>query len=359
LESIDGGPVTGSSTSTVETRYRINAGGWGQDSYETASVSYPLSDAEAETDASDPARSTESILEEYRDRAEQAERLKATIANPDTDPGMIDYFQDLLDDENNILDDLTTEALAAGIPQSELNQIDAEAAADPGGSGPTSAVTATVTMEIIDEIFVVNRNGNSPDDPEQLGHIDLVIPGRGVIGYYGYTDANAPRPGGVLRRFRNLVGILNSTADEWISGPAARPDYVTSHGNGFASDVSQIVSINVTADQLLKLQAAVDKINSSPGEFNILTNNCTSTADKILRSAGVLPANSVVQRVPKGLMDALIDLGGESFGGSTLVHPVDKDGDGKVTPGIVIYNEITRRFDVRAIFPNVMPVSGD
>ena len=30
LESIDGGPVTGSSTSTVETRYRINAGGWGQ-----------------------------------------------------------------------------------------------------------------------------------------------------------------------------------------------------------------------------------------------------------------------------------------------------------------------------------------
>ena len=114
LESIDGGPVTGSSTSTVETRYRINAGGWGQDSYETASVSYPLSDAEAETDASDPARSTESILEEYRDRSEQVARLKAMIANPDTDPGMIDYYQDLLDDENNILADLTTEATDAG-----------------------------------------------------------------------------------------------------------------------------------------------------------------------------------------------------------------------------------------------------
>jgi len=127
LESIDGGPVTGSSTSTVETRYRINAGGWGQDSYETASLSYPLSDAEAETDASEPARSTESILEEYRARSEQAARLKATIADPDTDPAMIDYFQDLLDDENNILADLTTEATAAGIPQSELNQIDAEA----------------------------------------------------------------------------------------------------------------------------------------------------------------------------------------------------------------------------------------
>ena len=52
------------------------------------------------------------------------------IANPDTDPGMVDYYQDLLDDENNILADLTTEATAAGIPQSDLDQIDAEAEAN-------------------------------------------------------------------------------------------------------------------------------------------------------------------------------------------------------------------------------------
>ncbi len=73
-----------------------------------------------------PARSSESILEEYRDRSEQVARLQDALAN-ETNPDVRDYYQLQIDTHNNILTTLTTEALAAGITQAELNQTTTQA----------------------------------------------------------------------------------------------------------------------------------------------------------------------------------------------------------------------------------------
>jgi hypothetical protein len=73
-----------------------------------------------------PARSSESILEEYRDRSEQVARLQDALAS-ETNPDVRDYYQLQIDTHNNILTTLTTEALAAGITQAELNQTTTQA----------------------------------------------------------------------------------------------------------------------------------------------------------------------------------------------------------------------------------------
>ena len=125
--SIDGEAPTGSITTTHAENYE-GYGPMAVSFVDTTTTGLPA------PDDNDPARSPESILTEYRDRAEQVARLKATIADPDTDPGMRDYYQDLLDEQNNSLSELTTEALDAGIPQSELDQIDAEASASASNS---------------------------------------------------------------------------------------------------------------------------------------------------------------------------------------------------------------------------------
>ena len=65
-----------------------------------------------------PARSSESILEEYRDRSEQVARLQDALAS-ETNPDVRDYYQLQIDTHNNILTTLTTEALAASTTQAQ------------------------------------------------------------------------------------------------------------------------------------------------------------------------------------------------------------------------------------------------
>ena len=78
------------------------------------------------------ARPVESILEEYRDRREQVYRLQALMANT-TNPDLRAYYQDVINDHTNILNDLTSEATAAGVPTATLTQIDTEAVAEAAG----------------------------------------------------------------------------------------------------------------------------------------------------------------------------------------------------------------------------------
>ena len=112
-----------------------------------AAASYPLNDSEEQPTTTETDRSPESILEEYQDRSEQVARLEAAIADPETDDDMRDYYQDLLDVENNILNDLTTEALAAGIPQSELDQTTTDATTD----ATTTATNNPIELQEGDE----------------------------------------------------------------------------------------------------------------------------------------------------------------------------------------------------------------
>lgn len=94
--------------------------------------------------AEDPGRSPESILEEYQDRAEQVARLEAA-RDAETNPDLRDYYQLQIDTHNNILNDLTTEALDAGIPQSQLDQIDTQA--------QTTAANNPISQQTLNTLF--------------------------------------------------------------------------------------------------------------------------------------------------------------------------------------------------------------
>ena len=73
-------------------------------------------------------RSLEDILAEYRDRRTQLERLQNRL-EVETNEDMRGVLQHQITTEQNILEDLTEEALAAGATQEQLNEIDQEAAA--------------------------------------------------------------------------------------------------------------------------------------------------------------------------------------------------------------------------------------
>ena len=77
-------------------------------------------------------RSLQSILDEYLDRATKLARLQAQL-NDTTDPAMRQYLQGLINTEQNILNDLATQATAAGATSSDLSDLDAQAQAAAAG----------------------------------------------------------------------------------------------------------------------------------------------------------------------------------------------------------------------------------
>ena len=73
-------------------------------------------------------RSLDDILAEYLDRATLLARLQDELAET-TDPAMQQTLQDQIDTQQNILDDLTQEALDAGATAADLANLDTQAAA--------------------------------------------------------------------------------------------------------------------------------------------------------------------------------------------------------------------------------------
>ncbi|MEP3478182.1 MAG: hypothetical protein ABJZ55_02935 [Fuerstiella sp.] len=70
-----------------------------------------------------------SLLAEYQDRVALARRLRLAIANED-DPVQQRYYQDLLETQEDILQDLRQQAAELGITQEQLNSPDQQAVAD-------------------------------------------------------------------------------------------------------------------------------------------------------------------------------------------------------------------------------------
>ncbi|GAB5444487.1 MAG: hypothetical protein Fues2KO_48360 [Fuerstiella sp.] len=100
------------------------------------------------------ARSLDDILDEYRDRQTQVARLEALLAET-TDPEMRAYLSDVIETQQNILNTLHEEAIAAGATAEQLATIDSEsgtaAAADPielteGDFGSSPTITAVTSF---------------------------------------------------------------------------------------------------------------------------------------------------------------------------------------------------------------------
>ena len=185
------------------------------------------------------------------------------------------------------------------------------------GDGFSFAVTGLVPRDIA--IAVINRS-----DGKRTGllggRIDLVIPGSGLVGFFGdATNGNGSGMG--------LPGVLNNNADDWLTGPAARPrslvgeQFTSPDGLTVPEVLSTIVVTYVTATQLEKMRAMVSQIDSNLGSFNLLGGNCATTACTILGAGGILSGGITGLDTPQRLIDQLISrYKSTTFNGYTSVN---------------------------------------
>ncbi len=168
-------------------------------------------------------------------------------------------------------------------------------------------------------IYVINRtnawNGLNLSNPMDNGHIDIGIPGMGMVGYYGAENGIGLNDVGIAR-----TGVLNMTQTDWMDGPTQRPQYVTGEsydlGGGagtVSNDKSIVCRLWVCPAQITQMKKQISKIQRDPGVFNIAGNNCTSAACNILGSGGV-PLNNIVPSFawPSLLLQTLIQDQGAS-----------------------------------------------
>ncbi|MCA9091450.1 MAG: hypothetical protein KDA90_22775, partial [Planctomycetaceae bacterium] len=156
------------------------------------------------------------------------------------------------------------------------------------------------------DIYIINRNGGNPNQAPLQTHIDMALPDRGLVGYFGANNTGTMGFG--------MAGQLNDTEAEWLIGPAARPASIQGPKRNRRAPLSQMVRVPICPAQLKRLNQHLDSLNRVPGQFAIVGNNCTDNASNALEAAGVI---STHQSIPQGLTDHLVGLGYNSFTGYT------------------------------------------
>ncbi|HWA27857.1 MAG TPA: RHS repeat-associated core domain-containing protein [Lacunisphaera sp.] len=178
-------------------------------------------------------------------------------------------------------------------------------------------------------IFVINRSGGKRTGLKG-GHIDMAIPGVGMVGYYGYGNRGSGNRSGM-----GLTGNLNTTPDDWLNGPTARIPYLVGPGVTLPSGdkipgvLSTICKVEVCPSQVEKMKAYIPSLKASPGKFNIAGNNCATNACRILGSADILSGRIAGIDNPEHLQDQLTkEYGAKCFTGYTSM---DRDGNVEIT----------------------------
>lgn len=120
-------------------------------------------------------------------------------------------------------------------------------------------------------VYVINRSGGARTG-WRGGHIDMALPGSGLVGFFG--TGNGGRSNGIGM---GMDGQFNNNIDEWINGPAARPPYVVGEGQDFTTAdgrtvhvpglLSTICEIKVCPDQVKKMGTEAGSVDATPGTF--------------------------------------------------------------------------------------------
>ena len=179
-----------------------------------------------------------------------------------------------------------------------------------GGSSPPGPAGGAGTISV----YVVDRSGGR-NTGFTGGHIDMVIPGVGVVGYYGTIP---PGAGWAQAHGLGIPGFWNDSYNDF---QGSRPMYVNPPGTG--GYLSTIVKVPVTPEQLKRMRGELKKLEAHPGNFNIITNNCVENALKVLSAGGIDPNPWYHFGFdnPQDLVDQLNQEGDKEFNGYTVENP--------------------------------------
>jgi RHS repeat-associated protein len=165
-------------------------------------------------------------------------------------------------------------------------------------------------------VYVINRSGGVRTGTTG-GHIDLAIPGTGMVGFYGAP--NGKWGNGVGMR---MTGYFNNTPAEWNRPGIGRPAYAAGAAGGV---LSTICEVKVCPADAAKMGADFKKRKAAPGTFNLVGRNCSTQGANILGAGGVLPGGIPGTDNPQNLIDALVKKhGAKCFNGFTAVNPAGK-----------------------------------
>ena len=194
---------------------------------------------------------------------------------------------------------------------------------DPGGTNFWDYVSYIFTGQLgpapTIPIYVVDRSGGV-NTGLTGGHIDMVIPGQGIVGFYGRIPHGA---GSGQQDGWNIPGFWNHTYQQFERN---RPRYINpprGAGCPHSSDSgykSTIAAIRVAPAQLQEMLQELNSLEQHPGTFNIATNNCAENACKVLNAGGLNPDPwyDFGFDNPQGLIDQLQQGGATVFTGYTV-----------------------------------------
>ncbi len=179
-----------------------------------------------------------------------------------------------------------------------------------GGSSPPGPAGGAGTISV----YVVDRSAGR-NTGFTGGHIDMVIPGVGVVGYYGTIP---PGAGWAQAHGLGIPGFWNDSYNDF---QGSRPMYVNPPGTG--GYLSTIVKVPVTPEQLKRMRGELKELEAHPGNFNIITNNCAENALKVLSAGGIDPNPWYHFGFdnPQDLVDQLNQEGDKEFNGYTVENP--------------------------------------
>ena len=125
------------------------------------------------------------------------------------------------------------------------------------------------------DITVNLYGGQDSGDP---GHIGISINGGQSQGYYGNVGENTGSSG-------PTISLLMGNS---VPG-ALLPEQRTP---------SKSITINTTPAQDQAVQSYLNSVQSSPGQYNLYTNNCATTAGNALRSGGISVPGGPMSFIP-------------------------------------------------------------
>ncbi|NLF33081.1 MAG: hypothetical protein GX591_19625 [Planctomycetes bacterium] len=184
-------------------------------------------------------------------------------------------------------------------------------------------------------VFAVNRGGpnqqpSRPGLPRWTGgHIDLVIPGCGMVGFYGGGDGG----GSGQRCGCGLEGYFLNTPQEWFQGVGpnlpGRPHYgvgpgvTLPDGSTIPGVLSRICMLKVCPADAKKMCDRFAELRTNPGEFNIIGRNCSTIASQIVGAGGIGSGHIPGIDNPLALMQMFEDSGAQCFNGYTSLFDPD------------------------------------
>ena len=176
-----------------------------------------------------------------------------------------------------------------------------------GGSSIDTETQCCENDQIVDKIsvFVINRDieGKSL----VAGHIDLVIPGLGLIGFFGTPDQHSAQGDEIGQ---NWQGWLYHNHRAWEKH---RPDYVKDH-------LSLICELKVCPTDAKKMKEKALKIKFNPPRFKIFEGNCATRGCSILGAGNSFPDQIPGIDSPVILIDMVKKRGGKCFLGYSRIN---------------------------------------